>query len=108
MPVILERISSQCRGGKTALTREAAAELEKIWKACNFFLIRGLRTYKPCLRRTLVLYDWCCRKGFEAEVMIGVYKQDSALKGHSWLILEGVPFREETEELEKYTVMLKG
>jgi hypothetical protein len=82
--------------------------MDKMWRGCNFFLYRILRTKKPCLRRTLVMYRWCCRHGVNAHAVVGVYREDKSLKGHSWLLVDGIPYRENEEELKKYTPMLEG
>jgi hypothetical protein len=84
------------------------AVLQKAWRACNFFLNRILRTNKPCLRRTMVLYHWCRKHGVEAKLIVGFYKEGREIKGHSWLLLDGAPFNEDLEELKKYITVLEG
>ncbi len=82
--------------------------LQKAWRACNYFLKRIFCSNKPCLRRTMVLYHWCRRHGVEAKLIVGFYKEGRELKGHSWLLLDGVPFNEDTEQLKKYITVLEG
>jgi len=81
--------------------------LDKVWRGCNFFLCRVFRTRKPCLRRILVMYHWCCRYGIKANVVIGVCKEGTAINGHSWLLINGTPLKEDMEVLRKYTPMLE-
>jgi hypothetical protein len=81
--------------------------LDKVWKGCNFFLGRIFRTKKPCLRRTLVIYRWCCLYGMKANVVIGVYKKETAIYSHSWLLINGTPFRENLKILNKFTPILE-
>ena len=81
--------------------------LDKVWRGCNFFLGRVFRTSKPCLRRTLVMYRWCCHYGIKANVVIGVCKDGTAINGHSWLLINGTPLKEDMEVLRKYTPMLE-
>ena len=84
------------------------AELDRIWRLVNFILTKVFRSSKPCLIRSVLLYRWCREHGLDGEVAIGVYKTASGLKGHAWLILDGLPFREEEASVAQYTVMLKG
>jgi hypothetical protein len=107
MPLILESISSLKKENKKR-SLKTDATLDKAWRACNFFLLRIACSGRPCLRRALVMYNFSCRMGLEATVMIGVLKGESGLAGHGWIEIEGVPYLEDREELGKYTVMLKG
>lgn len=81
--------------------------LDKVWRGCNFFLSRIFRTSKPCLRRTLVMYRWCCHYGIKTNVIIGICKKGTAINGHSWLLINGTPLKENMEVLRKYTPMLE-
>jgi hypothetical protein len=106
LPVILERIRSG--GPKRSCTDKDLAELEKVWRGGSYFLRKLFGTDKPCLRRTLVLYRWCARRRLEAGAVIGVKKEGGELAGHSWLLLEGRPFKENEEELRQYVSVLEG
>lgn len=79
------------------------AELDKVYRAATFVLRRLLRSKRPCLRRSLVAYRWCRKRGLEADIVIGVQKTDDKLESHAWLVIDGQPFRENREELDKYT-----
>ncbi len=81
--------------------------LDKVWRGCNFFLGKVFHTRKPCLRRTLVMYHWCCRYGIKVNVVIGVCKEGNVINGHSWLLINGIPLKENLEGLRKYTPMLE-
>lgn len=81
--------------------------LDKVWRGCNFFLSRVFRTRKPCLRRTLVMYRWCCRYSIKTNVIIGICKKGTAINGHSWLLINGTPLKEDMEMLKKYTPMIE-
>ncbi len=78
-------------------------ELDKVYRATTFVLQRILRSNKPCLRRSLITYRWCRRRGFEADIVIGVKKTDGKLESHAWLVIDGQPYQENVEELNKYT-----
>ena len=82
--------------------------LNKAWYACNFFL-RALGAYdRPCLVRTLALYRFCLRRSIQAEVIIGVNKNTRTLISHSWLLINGVAFKEKPNDLGQYAVILEG
>ena len=88
---------------------EVMSVLEKLWRACGFWMARVLKNPRPCLRRSLVLYSWCKKHGVKSKVVIGVDKENDILKGHAWLYVQGEAFREDAAELaKKYTVMLEG
>lgn len=80
--------------------------LDKMWRGCGFILSRIFRSQKPCLRRSLVLHRWCCRRNIDATVVIGVHKNGRELKGHSWLIVNGQPFGERPDILAEYIPMI--
>ena len=111
MPV--EDILAGIRRGKNQpvsqqLSPERRIAMDKVWRACSFILHRLFRTKRPCLRRTLVMYRWCRTHGIDAKAVIGVCKEGAKIAGHSWLLVNGVPFAENTEELKKYIPMLEG
>lgn len=107
VPVIMEKIRS-LRKSSHSRTPKADAILDKVWRACNFFLLRIASSGRPCLKRALVMYNFSCRLGLDTIVMIGVKKGDPKLAGHGWIEIEGAPYLENEAELEKYTIMLKG
>lgn len=106
VPGILERMKNGRQ--KRWCSEQDMVELEKIWRGSSFFLWKVFGTDKPCLRRTLVLYRWCAWRNLDAGVVIGVKKEDSKLAGHSWLVLEGRPYKENEEELNQYVSVMKG
>lgn len=87
----------------------AMIRLDKLWRACGFWMARLFRSPRPCLRRALVLYHWCRKHGIESRVFVGVGKDGDALKGHAWLSVAGRIYREDPLLLAKdYVVMLEG
>ena len=64
--------------------------LARIGGATDALLRRFRPTRTACLVRALVRYRLLRQEGLDASFVIGVRKgQDGALKGHSWVILEG-------------------
>lgn len=91
------------------LPEEAMVTLDKLWRACGFWMARLLRNPRPCLRRSLVLYRWCRKHGIDSKLFVGVGKDGDMLKGHAWLHVYGQVYREDPVSLEsEYTVMLEG
>ena len=82
------------------------AELDKVYRASTFFLKRICRSKRPCLRRALITYRWCKKQGTQAGIVIGVNKTGAELESHAWLVIDGKPYRENLEELNKYTPIL--
>ena len=91
------------------LPEEVMIKMDKLWRACSFWMSRVLRSPRPCLRRSLVLYRWCRLQGVESKVVVGVGKDGDMLKGHAWLFVNGRVYREDPISLAKeYVVMLEG
>ncbi len=84
------------------------AVLDKICRAANYFLIRLWRSERPCLKRSLILYRWCCQNGFASRIVIGVKKNENELLSHAWLELSGKPYRESLHIYQEYTPILEG
>ena len=103
---ILNRITRSGNKQYRSLT-DPEIMLDKVWKGCNFFLGRIFQTKKPCLRRTLVMYRWCNRYGITANVVIGVYKKETVIYSHGWLLINGTPFKEDLKVLRKFTPILE-
>lgn len=84
------------------------ADLDKLWRWLRFIQTRIWRDHKPCLRRSLVLYRWCVLHGITAEVIIGVRRTPDGITGHAWLLLDGVPYQENENNLEQFTCLIQG
>lgn len=110
LPKILAGIRGKCDGESSPLLPpEIMVKLDKLWRACGFWMVRLLRNQRPCLRRGLVLYHWCRKHGVDSKLVVGVGKDGDKLKGHAWLYVYGHVYREDPVLLAKdYTVMLEG
>ena len=93
---------------KIGLGHPEEETLGKIYRAATYFLRRVWRSERPCLRRTLILYRWCCRQGIPSRVMIGVRKEKGNLQSHAWFEVAGLPYKESKEHLNTYTPILEG
>lgn len=110
LPVIFAKIRETNVDASPALsTEQTDIILDKLWRACGFWMARVLKNPRPCLRRSLVLYRWCKKHGVESKVVVGVDKDGDVLKGHAWLYVHGQVYREDPALLARdYTVMLEG
>jgi hypothetical protein len=70
-------------------------------------LRRIMHTDKPCLAKSLCLFDWCAKRGIKADLLVGVSKDDGLLSGHAWLELGGRPLGESANGLKGFTVMMR-
>ncbi len=109
LPEIIDRIK-QASSGLTihTPTLQEYEMLDKVSRAADFLLLRVIRTEKPCLPRSLTLLHWCSQNGIKARIMVGVKKSQQLLEGHSWILIEDQPYREDLQHLAEYTIMLEG
>jgi hypothetical protein len=82
-------------------------KLKKIYKASTFFLQKIFRDQNPCIIRTLLLYELCCKNIFKANIITGFYKENNDIKGHSWLEVNEKPLCEDQNKLNKFIVISK-
>jgi hypothetical protein len=110
LPKILAEIRKRGDGESSPLLPpEVMVKLDKLWRACGFWMIRLLRNHRSCLRRGLVLYYWCRKHGVESKLVVGVGKDRDVLKGHAWLYVYGHVYREDPVILAReYVVMLES
>ena len=66
------------------------------WLYANFLLIKCLRLKKPCLLRSLVLFQLLRKRGLDSQIHFGVKREDF-LDGHSWVSFNGKPLLERTD-----------
>lgn len=110
LPMILAGIREISHEGSSSLLQEEVMiKLDKLWRACGFWMVRLLRNPRPCLRRSLVLYRWCRKNGVDSKLFVGAGKDKDILKGHAWLNVYGHVYREDPVLLAReYVVMLEG
>ena len=82
-------------------------KLKKIHKASTFFLQKIFRDSNPCITRTILLYELCCRSNFKANIITGFYKENNIIRGHSWLEVNRKPLCEDQNQLNKFTIISK-
>lgn len=82
-------------------------KLYKFHKAASFYLVKVFKDPNPCMIRSMLLYQMCLKHNIQARLVTGVAKEDSRLKGHSWLEIDGLPFNEDRDYLSKFSVMIE-
>lgn len=63
-------------------------------RICRLQLFGGPLFPQACLRQALVLYYILSRLGYPVAIHFGVYKVGETLRGHSWVMIHGVPLAE--------------
>ncbi|MHB1347476.1 MAG: lasso peptide biosynthesis B2 protein [Candidatus Humimicrobiaceae bacterium] len=80
-------------------------KLNKFYKASSFFLIKIFKDPNPCMIRSLILYQLCCKNNIKAFLVTGIAKKNGKLAGHSWLKIDGKPFNENNIFVNSFTVI---
>ena len=79
-------------GGKAPLRPCSNQDIADAQSFANLAAIAGRHgpVSATCLRQALVVRAWLRRRGFDAQLKIGVKKNGVALDAHAWVELEGV------------------
>ncbi len=59
-----------------------------------------------CLEKSLVLWWLLKRKGIDAQLRIGVQKEDSVFAAHAWLELDGKVLIDSEDTVQRYCTMI--
>jgi hypothetical protein len=65
-----------------------------VQRICRLRLFRGPLFPQACLRQALALYHILSRLGYPVAIHVAVYKAGEALRGHSWVTVDGRPVGE--------------
>lgn len=79
--------------------------LDRVRRYSHVIITRLLRSQRPCLLRSLVLYRYCWKRGVPASIHFGVRAGMDGLKGHSWVTLNDIPLGESEEGLRPYVAV---
>lgn len=81
--------------------------VEMIVRYADFLIRRNIPVLEgACLKRSLILYRFLRKEGLSVVINIGVAKENGNLVGHSWLTLNGRPYFETQERVERFNVVL--
>jgi hypothetical protein len=90
IPALLKRLSGGTEyRNKPVLELQAAARI--VMRICNLRPFRSRIFPKQCLRQSLTLYRTLTRMGYPVEIHFGVLKDETNLRGHSWVTIAGEP-----------------
>ena len=89
LPKLLRLLDPKSRG------TGPVTKIEHITKFSNFVIHNILRSSKPCMLRSLVLFRYLRLRGMDIKIAFGVKQDKEGLKGHAWLIHKDDGFLEE-------------
>lgn len=106
LPTLLSHFSRQSsrRSERMALIKPDSYSLDRIWRYSHVMVTSLLRSRRPCLLRSLVVYRYCWKHGVPIVIHFGVKSGNNGLDGHSWLTLDSVPLFESSEMLKPFTI----
>ncbi len=90
---------------QTARIEPDFRSLDRVRRYSHVIITRLLRSQRPCLIRSLVLYRYCWKRGVPASIHFGVKAGMDGLKGHSWVTLDGTPLGESEEGLHPFVAV---
>ena len=107
LPALLNRLTqpSHTRIGREAQLQPDTRRIQKIWRYTHVILQTLLRSRRPCLLRSLVVYRYGCKHGMPVSIHFGVKSGMDRLEGHSWVTLHGSPLCESEEGLRSYVAV---
>ena len=89
LPILLQHLTPVRR----PVPRRGSLEMEQavriVRRICRLRCFRGPLFPQPCLRQALALYHLLSQLGYPVAIHFGVYKVGEALRGHSWVTVEG-------------------
>lgn len=107
LPMLLShfRRQSSRRSERKTLVKPDIRSIDRIRRYSHAIITSLLRSRRPCLLRSLVLYRYCWKQGVPIAIHFGVKFGSNGLDGHSWITLDGAPLFESSETLRPYTVV---
>jgi Transglutaminase-like superfamily len=93
---------------RQAPSAKRCAEGARIIRMTDLLLERRVALLRPsCMLRSLVLYRFLREAGIPVQVNFGVARDGDALKGHSWLTLDGVPYAEPADPTSRFRIVYR-
>ncbi len=104
LPDLLRSLDRQ--GRKDAALPDGDRERGELYRdVLNFILTKCLKVKRPCLFRSLALFSYYRRKGVPVRIAYGVRNSGGTFEGHSWLVLDRVPFLETSDPDGVYSTL---
>lgn len=107
LPALLHRLTrpSHARSTRSAQSQSDLRRMHTIWRYSHTIITSLLRSRRPCLLRSLVVYRYGCKHGMPTSIHFGARPGMDGLEGHSWVTLYGSPLRESEEGLRSYATV---
>ena len=80
-------------------TSSVPAQISYLVNAAARLLFRR----EACLERSILLWSLLRRRGIESELKIGVANEDSSMRAHAWVEIDGAPINEQPQLREQFT-----
>jgi hypothetical protein len=105
LPALLHRFARPSRSpiSQHASLQSDTRRMQAVWRYSHTIVTALLRSQRPCLLRSLVVYRYGCKHGIPVSIHFGVRPGMDGLEGHSWVTLHGTPLCESDEVLRSYT-----
>ncbi|CBE67963.1 MAG: lasso peptide biosynthesis B2 protein [Candidatus Methylomirabilis oxygeniifera] len=108
LPVLLRYLTRPAApirtGHKSVRTLETRA-VDRVRRYSHVIITGLLRSRRPCLLRSLVLYRYCWKCGVPVSIHFGVRSGMGGLEGHSWVTCDGIPLGESDAGVRPYIVV---
>ena len=94
LPGLLQHLTPVRGRGPRRSPLEMDRAVRIVRRICRLRLFHGPLFPQACLRQALTLYHLLTRLGYPVVIHFGVYKAGEALRGHSWVTVDGQPVAE--------------
>lgn len=72
------------------------------------YLVTGLVRFtlgdRYCMKRSILIFHYLRKWGYDTSIKFGVVKGDQGLQGHAWVELNGLPLAERGDPRQRYAV----
>ncbi len=96
LPGLLSRLDRPSRERRPFETTDLE-EAKLGWKYANFFIVNCLKAKRPCLLRSLILFNLFRKRGLDSEIHFGIKRETAPLEGHSWISFNGGGYLDQTD-----------
>lgn len=101
----LTRPAAPIRAGYKSARPLDARSVDQVRRYSHVIVAGLMRSRRPCLLRSLVLYRYCRKYGVPVSIHFGVRSGMGGLEGHSWVTRDGTPLGESDAAVRPYVVV---
>lgn len=88
-----------------ASLRADTRSIDRVRRYSHVIITGLLRSRRPCLLRSLVLYRYCWKHGVPVTIHFGVRPGTDGMEGHSWVTRDGTPLGESEAGVRPYVAV---